>query len=172
MDRVKIGHRYKKVPAVIAAIALPFIYLPILLVPFVAIIVWMTLLHLKIIGAKNIKPYKKFIPDWSSHRYNIKNQITITRWSNPFGKLKLYWMFNCTLYCPFSVGLFAYQTYLVKLVENWWCPFKHDKKHTYKEAAIDASFWHVYPKEKPKLHPDDRDNPMFTDEPDHKHEGR
>jgi hypothetical protein len=36
---------------------------------------------------------------------------------------RLYWILNCTWYCPVSVGLFEWHAYLVKLIENWWCPF-------------------------------------------------
>ena len=62
-----------------------------------------------------------------------------------------------------SVALFRYITYLVKIVENWWCPFHHDQKHEYLEGAIDQSFWHIHQKEKQKLHPDDRENPLWND---------
>ena len=31
-------------------------------------------------------------------------------------------------------GLFAWHAYLVKLVENFWCPFHHARKSTYAEA--------------------------------------
>lgn len=63
-----------------------------------------------------------------------------------------------------SVALFYYMTYLVRIVENWWCPFHHDKKHEYKESAIDQSYWHIYETERSKLNPDDRENVIWNDE--------
>jgi hypothetical protein len=56
----------------------------------------------------------------------------------------------------------------VKLVENWWCPFTHQTKETYKNASIDKSFWHIYPDEVKKLEPEDRDNPIWNDANDSK----
>jgi hypothetical protein len=53
--------------------------------------------------------------------------------------------------------------YLVMIVENWWCPFKHDRKEEYLEGAIDQSFWHVDPEDCEKLHPDDRHNPIWNE---------
>jgi hypothetical protein len=62
------------------------------------------------------------------------------------------------------VGLFEWHAYLVKLVENWWYPFRHNKKNSnYREAAIDQSFWHIYPEEIGKLEPEDRDNPIWNE---------
>ena len=57
-------------------------------------------------------------------------------------------------------------TYLVTIVENWWCPFHHDKKSEYADAAIDQSYWHIYEVERAKLHPDDRDNAIWNDDLD------
>ena len=77
---------------------------------------------------------------------------------------RLFWIFNCTWYCPLSVGLFEWQAYLVKVVENWWCPFRHDMKEKhYREAAIDQSFWHIYPEDIVKLEPEDRDNSIWNE---------
>jgi hypothetical protein len=50
------------------------------------------------------------------------------------------------------------------IVENWWCPFAHDKKPDYAEGAIDKSFWHLHKAERNKLHPDDLDNPIWNEE--------
>jgi hypothetical protein len=52
----------------------------------------------------------------------------------------------------------------VKVVENWWCPFGHNKKDDgdYNEGAIDKSFWHIYPEERAKLHEDDLKNPLWN----------
>jgi hypothetical protein len=77
--------------------------------------------------------------------------------------MKWYWIFNCKVYCPLSVALIAYTLYLVKIVENWWCPFNHGKKCTYDDAAIDGSVWHLDGAHKKLLHPDDASNPIFTD---------
>jgi hypothetical protein len=51
---------------------------------------------------------------------------------------------------------------MVKVVENWWCPFNHDRKNSYTDGAIDQSFWHIYPEEKIKLHEDDKNNVIFN----------
>ncbi|WP_243688154.1 hypothetical protein [Geotalea toluenoxydans] len=62
-----------------------------------------------------------------------------------------------------SVALFRYAVYLVKIVENWWCPFAHDQKQDYVESAVDKSFWHVDPDELNKLHPDDKENRIWNE---------
>jgi hypothetical protein len=51
----------------------------------------------------------------------------------------------------------------VKIVEQWWCPFGHDKKVAYSDAPIDKSFWHAAG-DGSLLHPDDRENPAWNDE--------
>jgi hypothetical protein len=80
---------------------------------------------------------------------------------------KLYWILNCTWYCPVSVGLFEWHAYLVKLVENWWCPFHHSRKDAhYQDGAIDKSFWHIFPEDVVKLDPADRDNPIWNAAPE------
>ena len=63
-----------------------------------------------------------------------------------------------------SVALFKYMAYLIQIVENWWCPFEHDKKAGYKDSAIDKSYWHIYERERSMLHPDDRENPIWNEE--------
>lgn len=63
-----------------------------------------------------------------------------------------------------SVALLRYAAYLVKIVENWWCPFDHEYKHEYADGAIDKSFWHIYSHEIELLHPDDRDNPIWNED--------
>jgi hypothetical protein len=60
------------------------------------------------------------------------------------------------------VALFRYAAYLVSIVENWWCPFAHDKKAEYSQGAIDKSYWHLYNAEREKLHPDDLNNPIWN----------
>jgi hypothetical protein len=62
------------------------------------------------------------------------------------------------------VGLFRYTVYLVQIVENWWCPFEHDKKDTYSESAIDQSYWHLHHAELEKLHADDLNNPIWNEQ--------
>jgi hypothetical protein len=62
-----------------------------------------------------------------------------------------------------SVALFRYAVYLVMIVENWWCPFAHERKQEYAGAAIDESFWHIDPQELKKLHPDDKSNPIWNE---------
>jgi hypothetical protein len=79
---------------------------------------------------------------------------------------KLYWILNCTWYCPVSVAVFEWHAYLVKLVENWWCPFTHEKKEGYANAKIDKSFWHIYKEDIVKLTPEDRDNPIWNEDKD------
>ncbi|MBU2569511.1 MAG: hypothetical protein KJ725_05630 [Gammaproteobacteria bacterium] len=163
--RVAIGRNYRNVPVWKRAIGVPLIYLPILTLPFVFASAYLTYLHLRLIGAEDLKTLSDFLPARSTHRYNLKNQITM----DPTFKLspsqsKLYWIFNCTWYCPLSVGLFEWHTYMVKIVENWWCPFGHEKKENYKDGAIDKSFWHIYQNDEDKLNPEDRVNPIWNDE--------
>ncbi len=166
-NRVHIGENHKKISSFQQIWGVALVYVPILSIPFVFFSAYVTYLHLKLMGAKNIKKYSDFLPDRKSHRYSMKNQITM----EPGYKLsptqtKLYWLFNCTWYCPSSVALFEWHTYLVKLVENWWCPFTHGTKEAYKNASIDKSFWHIFPEEVKKMEQDDIDNPMWNDEND------
>ncbi|WP_345984429.1 hypothetical protein WCX49_07245 [Sulfurimonas sp. HSL-1656] len=166
MERVRIGenHKTKTVWKTIPGTVL--IYLPILVaIPFAALAVVLVRWHLRIMGAENLKSYRDFVPEWASHRYTRRDQIiftTDTAWWQ-LARYRLFWLFNCKVYCPLSVALFSYLAYLVKVVENWWCPFGHDKKPFYKDAAIDSSFWHIYPEERAKLHPDDRENPIWNE---------
>lgn len=166
MERVKIGENFVKQPLWKVFVGVPLIYFPIIIsIPFVIVSVMLVKSHLRLLGAKNIKPYSDFVPNWSSHRYHYKNQITYStgaKWHN-LRAYRWYWIFNCNLYCPLSVALFRYITYLVKIVENWWCPFEHDKKCEYTESAIDKSYWHLHKQEKDRLHPDDRDNSLWNE---------
>jgi hypothetical protein len=68
------------------------------------------------------------------------------------------------------VALFRYISYLVIVVENWWCPFDHDKKCDYAGGAIDKSYWHLHEQEKARLHPDDRDNPVWNEDAEKEHD--
>jgi len=167
MERVEIGNNFVSQPLWKVFIGVPLIYMPIIFsVPFVIICVFLVKTHLQLIGAKNIKSYWEFVPEWFTHRYNYNNQITYStgaKWHN-LREYRWYWIFNCKLYCPLSVALFRYIAYLVKIVENWWCPFDHGQKIEYAEGAIDKSYWHLHSVEKEMLHPDDRDNVIWNDE--------
>ncbi|MDH4261978.1 MAG: hypothetical protein OEV78_02925 [Spirochaetia bacterium] len=162
--RVSIGDNYQNVPFYRILFGVPIVYLPILLVPFVLTSAWLTWLHLKMIGAKNLYTYSDFLPGKNSFRYTFKTQIIgdkrhfFTFWSRSV----IFWMFNCTRYCPYSVALFQWHTYLVKVVENFWCPFNHSRKQNYTEGAIDKSYWHQRKVDIKKLHPDDRNNPIWN----------
>ena len=167
MERVRIGSNYLKQPRWKIILGVPLIYLPLITtIPFLLISVLLIKAHLKWIGSMNIRSYWDFVPAWASHRYQYDNQITYstgTAWHH-LRAHRFFWIFNCKLYCPLSVGLFRYAAYLVKVVENWWCPFGHDKKNEYLESAIDTSYWHLHPVEREKLHPEDRDNPLWNEE--------
>jgi hypothetical protein len=167
VDRVQIGCNYAKQPFWKIIIGVPLIYVPILVViPFLAVGLMIVRLHLKLIGAKNLKSYWDFVPAWITHRYTYKTQVTSSSssWNGIFCRSKLFWIFNCKLYCPLSVALFSYGNYLVKIVENWWCPFAHEKKSHYADGAIDKSFWHIFPEKMAQLHPQDSDNPIWHEQ--------
>lgn len=166
-ERVNIGCNHQKKSVLSRAIGLLFIYLPILTLPFVITSAYLTYFSLKLVGAENVKKWGDFLPDRASHRYELKNQITMDgSFKLSFAQSKLYWILNCTWYCPYSVGLFEWHAYMVKVVENWWCPFNHSRKNTYTDGAIDKSFWHIYPEEIVKLNPEDRDNVIFNKDMD------
>ena len=165
--RAEIGKNHNKLPVLQRTIGLLFVYLPILTLPFVFLSAYLTYYHLKLIGGENIKTLSDFLPARSSHRYTLKNQITMDgSFKLSLAQSKLYWILNCTWYCPVSVALFEWHAYLVKLVENWWCPFTHEKKESYNNAKIDKSFWHIYPEDAIKLEPEDRDNEIWNDSND------
>ena len=162
-DRVVIGARYDKVSAVRVFFGMFLIYAPAVFYPFLLLAAVMTYAHLRVSGARNVKTLGAFMPDWKSHRYHLKSQIARED-SNRFAlwnRSRLFWIFNCTLYCPLSVATAAWLTYLVKLVENWWCPFAHGMKPAYADAPIDYSYWHISA-DAAKLHADDRNNPIFN----------
>ncbi len=166
MERVKIGVHYIKQPLWKLVVGIPMIYLPlIILIPFLIIGVIVVRFHLTLMGASNLKSYWDFVPTWISHRYQYKTQIIAPKasWIS-FCRYKFFWIFNCKLYCPLSVALFEYGSYLVKIVENWWCPFYHDKKDQYIDGAIDKSVWHMKPCNKTQLHTQDCDNPIWNDQ--------
>lgn len=165
-ERVEIGRNFRKIPLWKLIIGIPLIYIPaIITVPFAIIGLILTRCHLIFLGAKNLKCYKDFVPERRSFRYTLKNQITMRgeQGFNIWVRSKLFWFYNCGIYCPYTVALFEYLTYLIKVVENWWCPFYHDKKTNYADAPIDKSFWHIS-SEKTKLHKDDLNCKIWSDE--------
>ena len=166
-ERVEIGKNHRQVPVLRRAVGMVLVYSPILTLPFCFLSAYMTYWHLRLVGGKNIKTLSDFLPERSSHRYTLKSQITM-RGSFKVSPVqsRLYWILNCTWYCPVSVALFEWHAYLVKLVENWWCPFGHEKKENYHNARIDQSFWHIYPEELVNLVDEDRDNPIWNDSAD------
>jgi hypothetical protein len=170
-ERVQIGRNFDETPRWRFLVGIPLIYVPILLgiVPMI-LCAFLVRTHLGMVGACNLKSYwKDFVPSWISHRYTRKNQIVSDKLIDRFKSLdfitksKFFWIFNCKLYCPLSVALLAYLLYLVKVVEQWWCPFGHDRKHTYADAPIDKSFWHANG-DVGLLHPDDRKNPSWNEQ--------
>ncbi|MGZ8199762.1 MAG: hypothetical protein ACXWTP_03750 [Methylosarcina sp.] len=162
--RAEIGKHHKQVPVWRRAIGLVFVYLPILTLPFVFISAYLSYYHLRLIGGKNIKTLSDFLPDRASHRYNLKNQITMDgSFKLSLAQSKLYWVLNCTWYCPVSVAVFEWHAYMVKIIENWWCPFTHEKKQGYSNASIDQSFWHIYPEDRSKLNKEDLNNPIWNE---------
>jgi hypothetical protein len=171
-QRVQIGANHKNINIPQRAIGLIFVYLPILTLPFVITSAYLTYFHLRMVGGKNVKTWGDFMPDRASHRYDMKSQITMDgSFKLSMAQSKLYWILNCTWYCPLSVALFEWHAYLVKVVENWWCPFGHNKKHNgdYNEGAIDQSFWHIYPEEQAKLCEQDLNNPLWNTEQKNDH---
>ena len=163
-EGVELGKNFPKRPVFLRVIiGVPLIYIPILTTtPFVLIGVTLVRWHLWCLGAKNMKGYWDFVPAWVSHRYNYKTQPVVTPSIFSIPHYKWFWIFNCKVYCPMSIALLRYAVYLVKIVENWWCPFTHERKQEYADAAIDYSFWHVDEATKKLLHPDDRNNPIWN----------
>ncbi len=162
-NRVSIGENFKQVSAIRAFLGLPLIYIPIVFLPFVALSGLFVYVHLRMMGATNIKSFWDFLPNWKSHRYSYKTQI-VNRDANRlsfWSRSKSFWIFNCTAYCPVSVAFAGWLTYLVKVVENWWCPFAHEHKDNYGDARIDYSYWHTAPSID-QLHPMDRENPIWN----------
>ena len=168
-QRVSIGAPYRKASSLQAFVGLFFIYAPIIFLPAFVVTAVLVYVHLRMMGARDIKPLKDFLPDRKSHRYRYKSQIVyrggrrIAFWE----RSRLFWVFNCTLYCPLTVGLLEWTAYQVKLVENWWCPFAHGTKHTYADAPIDYSYWHTVETVQ-DLHPDDRNNPVWNQDADYR----
>jgi hypothetical protein len=163
--RVQIGKHHRQQSFSRRFFGVWLIYLPVITLPFVLFSAYLSYWHLRMMGAKNVKLLSAFLPTRKSYRYTMKSQITMQPgYALSPTQSRLFWIFNCTWYCPISVGLFEWHAYLVKLVENWWCPFRHDmKENHYSEAKIDQSFWHIYPEDIGKLEPEDRDNPIWNE---------
>ena len=168
-QRVQIGCNFHRQPTWKWLLGVPLIYIPIL-VTVLPLIVAVLLVrgHLTLVGGHNLKSYwNDFAPSWASHRYTRKSQIVSNGLVERFGLIgylgrsKLFWIFNCKLYCPLSVALIGYCYYLVQVVEQWWCPFGHDQKCNYCAAPIDSSMWHAAGDAK-LMHPDDRTNPSWA----------
>jgi hypothetical protein len=167
--RAQIGANHKQMSVARRAIGLVFVYLPVITLPFVFLSAYMVYFHLWMIGGKNIKKFSDFLPAKESHRYTLKSQITMDgTFKLSLAQSKLYWIVNCTWYCPVSVAVFEWHAYMVKIVENWWCPFTHEKKEGYANAKIDKSFWHIYQEDIVKLEATDRDNPIWNEDTDSK----
>ena len=164
-SRIHIGANFTKVSPIRTFFGLFFVYTPILVLPFVLLGGCLVYVHLRLMGASNLKTLADFLPDWKSHRYRHKTQIVkddvvgIAAWA----RIRAFWVFNCSLYCPISVAVLEWTTYLTKAVENWWCPFHHQKKENYATARLDYSYWHVS-RDVERLHPHDRDNPIWNHE--------
>lgn len=164
-QRVAIGKHYKNMPVWQRAIGMIMIYLPIITLPFIFLSAYWSYWHLLLMGAKDVKKLQDFLPAKESHRYNLKTQIKMEgSFKLSTSQSKLFWILNCSWYCPVSVALFEWHSYLVKLVENFWCPFTHATKENYNNACIDKSFWHIYPEDAAKLHPDDLKNPIWNED--------
>ena len=121
MERVTIGANFLQQPTWKKAVGIPLIYFPLITTtPFVLLGVLLVRIHLKYVGAMNIRSYWDFVPAWISHRYRNDNQIIYTTGSTWYNLRahRFYWIFNCKLYCPLSVALFAYAAYLVLHVDG------------------------------------------------------
>ena len=162
-SRIEIGGPYVAISKARVFVGLVFVYSPILFLPLFMLSGLLVYVHLRFLGAQNLKTLRDFMPDPKSHRYSLKTQITnddsptIAFWT----RLRVFWTFNCTFYCPTSVAVLEWNTYLVKAVENWWCPFHHNKKANYASSSLDTSYWHLS-RDVEQLHPDDRANPIWS----------
>lgn len=166
-NRISIGKQFYTLPAWRRYLGAILIYLPLFFsLPFVFIGAVILYAHLRTLGAKNLKGYREFLPKPASHRYSkLSEQVTFRMDPTaPWASLKSFWAFNCNYYCPLSVGLYEWSAYLVKTVENFWCPFFHERKNTYAESAIDQSYWHIQEEAREQLHPDDRDCAIWNED--------
>ena len=161
--RLVIGEPYRAVPRVRVFFGLFFVCAPVVFLPLFVISALLVYTHLRLMGAQNLKTLRDFLPEWKSHRYSYKTQITVQDgpWLAFWGRARAFWIINCTLYCPVSVAVLEWHSYLIKAVENWWCPFHHSKKPTYASSPLDCSYWHVS-RDVEQLHPSDRQNPIWN----------
>jgi hypothetical protein len=161
--RIEIRRSFEAVSPARVFVGLIFIYAPIVFLPLYLLSGLSVYIHLRLLGASNLKTLRDFMPDPASHRYTFKTQVVydaapaLAFWT----RLRAFWIFNCTFYCPTSVAVLEWNTHLVKAVENWWCPFHHSKKATYAGSALDSSFWHQSD-DVHKLHPEDKANPLWS----------
>jgi hypothetical protein len=163
--RIEIGEPFRAASRARVFFGLFFVYAPIVFLPFFVVSALLVYAHLRFMGAQNLKTLRDFLPDWKSHRYSYKTQI-VTKdgpWLAFWSRARAFWMFNCTFYCPVSVAVLEWNAYLVKAVENFWCPFHHSKKPDYSSSSLDYSFWHMS-RDVQQLHPSDRDNPIWNSE--------
>jgi hypothetical protein len=162
-NRIEIGRSFTKISRARVFFGLFFVYAPIVFLPLFLLSGLLVHIHLRLMGARNLKTLRDFLPAWSSHRYAYKTQITMR--DGPklafWIRSRAFWLFNCTWYCPVSVAVLEWNAYLVKAVENWWCPFHHSRKPNYDTSSLDLSFWHVSENVR-QLHPDDRDNAIWN----------
>lgn len=166
-SRTSIGKNFYDLPAWRRYLGALLIYLPLFVsLPFVLLGALILYAHLVTLGAKNLKRYRDFLPTGASFRYRtLKEQVTFKfDPSAPWASAKAFWQFNCNYYCPLSVGLYEWSTYLVKTVENFWCPFFHDRKEAYRDSAVDQSYWHILPENRETLHPEDRNCDIWNED--------
>lgn len=166
-QRISIGKRFNSLPAWRRYIGSMLIYLPMFFsLPFVTLGAWILYAHLRVMGAKDVKRYWEFVPDWSTYRYSkLSDQVAFRMdYTAPWSSVKSFWMFNCNFYCPLSVGIYEWSLYLVKAVENFWCPFFHNRKETYADSAIDKSYWHIKEEGASALHPDDLNCALWNED--------
>ncbi|WP_419642559.1 hypothetical protein, partial [Thiolapillus sp.] len=72
---VCIGENYKKLTWFQRVFGVLLIYVPIITMPFIFFSAYISYLHLKLMGAENIKTLSDFLPARKSHRYTMKTQI-------------------------------------------------------------------------------------------------
>ncbi len=98
-DRITIGGNYDRVSPWRVLVGLPFVYLPVLVMPFILLGGALVYIHLRMMGASDLKTLRDFLPDWDSHRYHYKTQIVkqdIHPWAR-WARARFFWVFNCTL---------------------------------------------------------------------------
>ena len=106
-NRIHIGQGFRDASPVRTFFGLFFVYAPVFVLPFVLLGGCLVYIHLKIMGATNLKTLRDFLPDWKSHRYQYKTQI-VKEDVYPYAfwaRLRAYWIFNCSIYCPLSVAI-------------------------------------------------------------------